>query len=170
MPVGSIISYPGSVAPAGWHLCIGETKLRSDYPSIVAWAVQNDVIGEGKLFGAGDGTTTFDFPDLRELVLVGAGKSARPELDATGHTHDVYNVGEFKDDQLQNITGTLYRVLCSGSGVFGPEGNSGNYYSIAGNGSIDGSKHNVLFDASRVARTGNVTHGKQIGMNYIIKI
>lgn len=173
MPVGSIIGYPGSVAPVGWHLCIGETALRSDYPSLIEWAVLNDLIGDGKLFGAGDGTTTFDFPDLRELVLVGAGKSARPELDAAGHAHDVYAVGEFKDDQMQKITGTFEsaRSATSGTttGAFYTSSTFSSDRSIGATGSAV--PHSVYgLDTSRVARAGTVTHGKQIGMNYIIKI
>lgn len=157
MPVGSIIGYPGSVAPVGWHLCIGETELRSDYPSLIEWAVLNDLIGDGKLFGAGDGTTTFDFPDLRELVLVGAGKSARPELDAAGHAHDVYAVGEFKDDQFQSHT-HKYTTYNRKKDV-----------------SWSSSEHIWVDTASTntdtpTGRIGTTTHGKQIGMNYIIKI
>ncbi|MBQ7165892.1 MAG: tail fiber protein [Treponema sp.] len=178
MPVGTILNYPGTVAPAGFELCIGQTALRSDYIALVQWAIENNVIGQNKLFGNGDGNTTFEFPDLREVVLVGSGKNERyvfdnTELDpGTGtqgtQNHDIYAVGEFKDDSLQNITGTLGRVLCYGTGAFKPA--TGDYHIRAENGSVDGSKHDVTFDASRVARTGTVTHGKQIGINYIIKI
>lgn len=157
MPVGSIIGYPGSVAPVGWHLCIGETALRSDYPSLIEWAVLNDLIGDGKLFGAGDGTTTFDFPDLRELVLVGAGKSARPELDAAGHAHDVYAVGEFKDDQFQSHT-HKYTT-----------------YNRKRDVSWSSSEHIWVDTASTntdtpTGRIGTTTHGKQIGVTYLIKV
>lgn len=161
MPVGSIIGYPGSVVPVGWHLCIGETALRSDYPSLIEWAVLNDLIGDGKLFGAGDGTTTFDFPDLRELVLVGAGKSARPELDAAGHAHDVYAVGEFKDDQFQGHEHYLDHDAWNGR-----------RYAIGSSDGANPGNTNGIIQKSGYGtpRYGTTTHSKQIGMNYIIKI
>ena len=157
VPVGSVISYSGSAAPIGWHLCNGATANRADYPYLIKWAIQNDLIGNDKLIGAGDGETTFTFPDLRECVLVGAGQSARSILDTTGHSHDVYTVGQFKDDQVQTHNHNVSHR--SGSGDYG----------AVPNGAL------TVFDGSgpsgnNSGRSGTTTHGKQVGMNYIIKI
>ena len=178
VPTGTILDYGGSIAPAGFELCIGQTALRSNYSGLIRWATQNNVIGTGKLFGDGDGSTTFVFPDLREMVLVGIGHNATHVFDSTEtdpstgvagkQNHDEYTIGQFKDDQIQNITGKLSGVRAgiggSGTGAFQTSGSAENVSTWSG------SWGTLSFDASLVARTGTTTHGKQIGINYIIKI
>lgn len=119
---------------------------------------------------------------MRECSLVGVGKNETyvfdsTELDpATGtqgtQDHDVYTVGEFKDDQMQNIKGRV-TVMCSqyvGAGDFqdGAFSKDTNYDSQAGSGGAYRAKM-VSFDASRVARTGTTNHGKRLGVTYCIK-
>lgn len=60
---GMLIIYAGSSAPTGWLLCDGSPISRSTYPALFA------VIGT--TYGAGDGSTTFNIPDLRGRVVAG---------------------------------------------------------------------------------------------------
>ena len=83
----------------------------------------------------------------------------------------MYTLGEFKDDQLQNITGALQGVIGSGntsssSGAFNRDAHGGSGVLYSGTGLEE---NGFSFNASRVARTGTSTHGKQLGVNYIIK-
>jgi microcystin-dependent protein len=151
---GIILPYGGTVAPIGWHLCDGSTDEREDYPRLIAWAIENDVIGSGKLLGAGDGSTTFTFPDARECVLVGAGQSSRSEIA----DHDVYSVGQFKDDQMQSHTHSGGRAR----GDYAHNSRNTNIGS-AGRYATDGSSD------YQSGRRGTTTHGKQFGINFIIK-
>lgn len=66
-PVGKIDMYAGSTAPVGWLLCNGQAISREEYPVLFA--------AIGTTYGAGDGSTTFNVPDLRDRVPVGAGNS-----------------------------------------------------------------------------------------------
>lgn len=66
-PIGSIQMYAGSTAPAGWLMCDGSAVSRSEYADLFA------VIGT--TFGYGDGSTTFNVPDMRDRFAVGAGDS-----------------------------------------------------------------------------------------------
>ena len=91
-------------------------------------------------------------PDLRECVLVGAGQNTHNSIA----THDVYDVGQFRDDQFQDhghvlITRIGYQVSGTGWAVsnYGTEWNRYN----AG-------------DAS--GRKGSTTHGKQTGVLYYV--
>ena len=52
-------------APAGWLVCDGRAVSRGTYAALYA--------AIGTSFGAGDGSTTFNLPDGRGRVLVGAG-------------------------------------------------------------------------------------------------
>jgi microcystin-dependent protein len=69
--VGEIRGYAGTsmTAPnaAGWYLCDGTAKSRTTFVSLFS------VIGT--TFGAGDGSTTFNLPDLRGRVPLGVGGS-----------------------------------------------------------------------------------------------
>lgn len=63
VPVGSMTAYAGTIAPAGWLLCDGTAVSRSLYADLFS------VIST--TFGSGDGSTTFNLPDLRGRVPVG---------------------------------------------------------------------------------------------------
>jgi microcystin-dependent protein len=63
--VGTIKAWSGLVIPDNWMLADGRELLRVEYPDLY------DVIGD--LYGAGDGTTTFNIPDLRSRMIYGAG-------------------------------------------------------------------------------------------------
>lgn len=63
LPAGAVIPYAGSAAPAGWLLCGGQAVSRSDYAALFS------IIGT--TYGAGNGSTTFNVPDLRGRVVAG---------------------------------------------------------------------------------------------------
>lgn len=62
-PVGAVISFAGANAPDTWMLCFGQAISRTAYPILFAEI--------GTAWGAGDGSTTFNLPDLRGRVEVG---------------------------------------------------------------------------------------------------
>lgn len=76
MPAGSVIQWAGSIAPANWLLCDGSAVSRTTYASLFA--------AIGVLYGSGDGTTTFNVPDLRGRVPVGKNSGTFSTLGATG--------------------------------------------------------------------------------------
>jgi microcystin-dependent protein len=63
LPSGSITAFAGNTAPNSWFECDGSAKSRSTYSTLFA------VIGT--LYGAGDGSTTFNLPDLRGEFIRG---------------------------------------------------------------------------------------------------
>lgn len=63
-PTGAIQPYAGASAPVGWLMCSGQAVSRTTYAALFA------VVGSA--FGAGDGSTTFNVPDLRGEFLRGA--------------------------------------------------------------------------------------------------
>ncbi|MBQ2639147.1 MAG: tail fiber protein [Bacilli bacterium] len=194
-PIGAITPFGGTLIPNGWLLCDGRAVSRTEYKVLF------DVIGTA--FGVGDGSTTFNVPDLRETAPVGSGTRGNGVTD-----HDTYTVGQFKDDQKQTHTHTISHTHTRGTmEITGSLTNynatnaASGYYDASGafvHNSITGSyAHspipsgdvNVLgidFIASRnwtgstsepsntnsgndTGRTGTTTHGKQLGVNFIIK-
>jgi microcystin-dependent protein len=68
VPTGTLMAFAGSAAPAGYLLCTGAAVSRTTYAALFA------VIGT--VYGAGDGSTTFNIPDGRSRSVVGAGQGA----------------------------------------------------------------------------------------------
>lgn len=62
-PIGSIMDYGGATAPTGWLLCYGQAISRTTYAALFAVL--------GTTYGVGDGSTTFNVPDLRGRVVAG---------------------------------------------------------------------------------------------------
>jgi len=63
VPVGVLAPYAGAIAPAGWLLCDGSAVARSIYVNLF--------LAIGTAYGAGDGSTTFNVPDLRGRIAAG---------------------------------------------------------------------------------------------------
>jgi microcystin-dependent protein len=80
MPAGSVIPFAGSSAPTGFLLCDGSAISRSTYSDLFS-AISTT-------YGSGDGSSTFNVPDLRGRVVAGqddmGGSSANRLTDQTG--------------------------------------------------------------------------------------
>lgn len=85
MPVGSIIPIYTSTIPRGYLLCDGRDttgtvdELETNYPYLYTALGSSNVL-----------------PDLRECALVGVGQNGTDTIAI----HDVYTLGEFKDDNI----------------------------------------------------------------------
>lgn len=144
-PIGSYIPFGGTVIPIGWLLCNGQAVSRTDYADLFA------VIGTA--YGSGDGSTTFNIPDLREAVPKGAGLTGKSNnhMDADGLA-----VGEFLDDRLQEHT---HKVNMPAKGLYAQAGDTryGDNYTLDYTSESDNARH------------GATTEVKSVGSNYIIK-
>jgi microcystin-dependent protein len=94
VPAGMIVQFAGSTAPTDWLICNGDPVSRSTYAALFT------AISTG--YGVGDGSTTFNLPDLRGRIPVGKGTHA--DVDALNdndgstvanrspkHQHTVYD-------------------------------------------------------------------------------
>lgn len=101
MPTGSVIPFAGKTAPTGWLMCQGQAVSRSTYAQLFS------VIGT--TFGSGDGSTTFNLPNMCGRVAVGvdsdansigtqrgetAHKLTNPEIPAHSHPYSAYIYSE----------------------------------------------------------------------------
>jgi len=77
-PVGAIIAWPTSTLPTGYLECNGAAVSRTTYSSLFAVIFDN--------YGVGDGSTTFNLPDLRGQFLRGWDHGAGIDLDAASRT------------------------------------------------------------------------------------
>lgn len=77
LPIGSVLPYAGTIIPANWLLCNGSEISRTDYSQLF------NVIGTK--YGTGDGSTTFNLPNLKGRVPVGQ-DSTQSEFSTLGKT------------------------------------------------------------------------------------
>lgn len=150
MAIGTLVPFGGSSIPTGYLLCDGSALSRTTYADLFA------VIGTA--FGSGDGSTTFNIPDMREATAKGAGLTSKSNnhYDADGLA-----VGEFIDDRLQD------HYHSAGAGSYLQTGGSSGVYSSGSSGGTD-SAGGRIYQASSL-RTGATTEVKSVGVNWIIK-
>lgn len=60
---GTVLDFAGTTAPDGWLMCFGQAVSRTTYANLFAKI--------GTIYGAGDGSTTFNLPDCRGRVAAG---------------------------------------------------------------------------------------------------
>lgn len=117
---GMMIAYGGSSAPSNWLLCDGSTVSRTTYAALFA------VIGT--TYGAGNGTTTFNVPDRRGRVSVGAGTGSgltnRVQGTTGGEETHSLNVTELAGHTHPGTGGGFFLETAGGGGVYsaGPLG------------------------------------------------
>ncbi|MEI3508251.1 MAG: phage tail protein [Bacilli bacterium] len=75
---GTIDAYSGNTAPDGYLLCNGQAVSRTTYANLYK------IIGT--TYGAGDGSTTFNIPNLNGRVPVGKDSGSFSVLGSTGGT------------------------------------------------------------------------------------
>ena len=86
LPAGMIVPFASATLPAsGWLFCLGQAVSRTTYSGL--W---NALGTTSSPYGQGDGSTTFNLPDLQGRIPVG--KSADVEFDALGETGGVKGV------------------------------------------------------------------------------
>jgi len=108
LPPGVIIPVAGSSAvPVDTLACDGSAKVRTDYPLLF-----NAI---GVTWGAGDGSTTFNLPDLRDRALygsggiVGVGQTDGVAFGSRGgprHHHDINQTTNSQGSHSHSISGS----------------------------------------------------------------
>lgn len=149
IPAGAVLAIATSNIPEGFLLCNGAAVSRTDYARLFE--------AIGTIYGAGDGETTFNLPDLRDRFIEGAGSNA---------------LGTYLEAGLPNITGNA-------DGYLGLNDNSTGALFV-GNLSVNNARdstsngyHGLCLDASRSSSIykNNVktVQPESLVLNHIIK-
>lgn len=78
---GIVLPFAGTTAPNGWLMADGAAVSRTTYAALFAVV--------GTTYGSGNGSTTFNLPDLRGRVPVGKNTGTFATLGATGGAETV---------------------------------------------------------------------------------
>ncbi|HCL4123575.1 TPA: tail fiber protein [Pseudomonas aeruginosa] len=126
-PPGAVVHFARNSAPSGWIKANGAAVSRTSYAALYA--------AIGTTFGAGDGSTTFNLPDLRGEFLRGwddgrGVDSGRAFASAQGDQLQEHNHGG--SGQLGNVAGGSGEYVFNGvNGAATPIGS--NYTPVNGN-------------------------------------
>lgn len=153
MPVGAVIPFAGANPPEGWLLCDGSTVRRDLYADLF------QVIGTS--WGVGDGSNTFNVPDMRGRFPRGVDQGGGNDPDAAarialngGNSGD--NVGSYQEDAFAS-----HRHGVRDSNSFGNDENSFAYGENGGG--QDGQQGYTEYNGT------SETRPKNANFNYIIK-
>jgi|TARA_Y100001951_G_C11283267_1_gene266859 microcystin-dependent protein len=113
IPSGCIIPWSDTSVPSGFLECNGQAVSRSTYAALFAIVATT--------YGAGNGSTTFNVPDLKDNVALGRSNSAA--LASTGGANTVSSTGNVGGSTANATLSTAQLASHSHSfraGPFGP--------------------------------------------------
>lgn len=157
-PVATVVAFAANSAPSGYLLCNGAAVSRTTYANLFA--------AIGTTYGEGDGSTTFNLPNLTDKFIQGSGtagtvKSAGlPNITGTIECEERTDV-QFLADGLNSLAfnGSFYHT---GTTTRMTIGNGSNDTSIKGFG-IDASRSSSIYGNSDTVQPPALT------MRYYIK-
>lgn len=98
-PTGVVLPFAGATAPTGWLLCFGQAVSRTTFADLFA--------AIGTTYGAGNGSTTFNLPDLRGRVAAGEddmGGTAANRLTSAGSGVNGLSLGATGGAETHTLT------------------------------------------------------------------
>lgn len=156
IPTGIVQAFAGATTPQGWLLCDGSAVSRTDYADLYA------VIGD--TYGAGDGSTTFNLPNLVDKFVEGSATAGTEKTAGLPNISGHVGWRKYSEDGRPlsyRYTGAFYE----GSDIDTPS-------TTCAVQNTNRSLTTVEFDASRVSSVyGNSTtvQPPAVTMRYIIK-
>lgn len=160
-PAGIIAPFAGTSAPTGWLACQGQAVSRTTYATLFA-AISTT-------WGSGDGSTTFNLPDLRGMFLRGTG------TNGTGSSSGAVgpSVGAYAADTYLNhghgITDPGHSHTVNASELFNSVGSGTGTNAWKNSGSTSTNSNNTGISVNTSTTGGTETKPKNYGVLYIIK-
>ena len=168
VPVGAIMPYAVTAAPTGYKLCDGTAHTRTGTSTSALFVVVST------LYGAGNGSTTFNVPDLRGRFMAGW-NAATSRLTSVS--------SDMVDGALIANTGGIQAVTIVEAQLPAHTHDSGNLHFVNGGDAAQSGVHavqrseangvSVMILGSTGATGGGGTHSNippVITVNYIIKL
>lgn len=148
---GMIVAYGSATIPEGWLKCDGSAISRTDYKALY------DIIGI--TFGVGDGSTTFNIPDLSEKYIQGSSEEASVGTVLEAGLPNITGQTQGQDGYLRDpkASGAFTTTTCPGSTRSGDGGWSAAYSAF------DASKSNEIYGKSETVTPPTLV------LTYIIK-
>lgn len=129
---GEIKMWPGATVPSGWQVCDGAAISRTTFAKLFAIL--------STTYGAGDGSTTFNVPDMRGRVPTG------------------YDAGQTEFNATGKVGGAKTHVLTQAQMPSHTHTQNPHTHTLAGNGGLtDGTTSGVMYQVAQSAFYGFYT-------------
>lgn len=159
LPIGSVVEWYSDYVPDNWLICNGQAISRTVYSDLFAVL--------GTKYGSGDGTSTFNLPDMKSRFPVGynsgdtdfneLGKLGGSKTQSTSHTHTIAGHSHTVNAHRHDFRIGLGWFYGAASGENTTAGNAGAYkYSNSSWNGWNGAGFNT---------TARVNTGTQAGYN-----
>ena len=132
--IGLIVPYGASSAPSGFLLCDGSAVSRSTYSALFGVIATT--------WGSGDGSSTFNVPDLRATFLRGAGDQTYSSKAFSGGSLGAKSKDKLHGHGHMFRTGNAYGATNTDNIAFSLMGGSTSFSSDASDLTITGSTSN----------------------------
>ena len=153
--VGFVLPYYGETAPPGTLACDGSEISRTVYDELFA------VLGTKA--GAGDGSTTFNVPDLRGMFIRGTGGNAAElgveQGDAIRNLFGAY--------EIMNPSNDVY-LISSANGIFYQTMNDGENRTSLQRNSTEYQGNTIHVDTSRIVPVANENRPVNVALLWCI--
>jgi len=142
VPTSAVMAFAGGDPPSGWLYCDGQAVSRTTYAALFA------IIST--TYGAGNGSTTFNVPDLRGVFIRGHdnGRGLDPSR----------GFGTYQADAFASHTHLVKEGTVGGGGHTGEQLTSGDDYT-----------NDVAYYSNSIATGGTETRPKNYALYYCIK-
>ncbi len=150
VPTGAVMPFAMNSAPSGWLAANGTAVSRTSYATLFA--------AIGTTYGAGNGSTTFNLPDLRGIFVRGSESQAISGITYSG------TFGSKQQDAMQGHRHTPTSFAGLGSGGNIPSTASFQYSSVN-----NGVGDPVTDGTNGTPRTASETRPANIALLYCIK-
>ena len=142
IPTGAIMFFHATTPPEGWLLCNGQGVSRTTYANLFA------VIGTK--YGAGDGSTTFNLPNLHHRFLEGTTTTSEVGSSVQAGLPNITGTEQGDENPpIETCTGVFYKAGTYSNTAAGTVGASG----ILG---FDASRSSSLFGKSTTVQPSSI--------------
>lgn len=165
-PTGSVVAMATRVVPQGYLECNGNTVSRSEFSKLFS------VIGTS--FGSGDGSTTFNLPDLRGQFVRGFDSGSGVDANRV--------FGTLQGDAIRNISASAFYGYDADVATKAPSSYTSGAFKYSDISLPDNTNklsvipstsalnwYPLIFDASLQVPTANENRPKNIALTYMIK-
>jgi len=167
LPSGTVVPFAGTSAPTGYLLAQGQAVSRSTYSDLFS--------AIGTTYGVGDGSSTFNLPDLRGRVVAGkddmGGSSANRLTDQTGGLNGD-TLGDTGGSETHTLTEAQLAAHTHGAGSYAAQYPAGGS-SGGGQGNSSGFNTGTFTVVGTSGSTGGDSAHNNVQptiiLNYIIK-
>lgn len=164
IPLGTVMPFAGTTAPSGTVFCFGQAISRATFPDLFAIL--------STTYGVGDGSTTFNVPDLRGRVVAGQddmGGSSADRLTGISGGIDGDVLGNTGGEQAHTLTNAESAAHTHvGSANFATVGVAG--ATFGGSGVADKAQGDTVSTGSSGGGGAHNNVQPTLILNYVIKI